>query len=42
MGQITVWGLAPIEPLSGIHSDIKTRTFREEKEEEEEEEEEED
>ena len=22
--------MAPIEPLSGIHSDIKTRTFREE------------
>ena len=31
MGQITVWGLAPIEPLSGIYCNIKTRTLREEK-----------
>jgi len=31
MGQITVWGLAPIEPLSGIHKKVKTRTLREEK-----------
>ena len=31
MGQITVWGLAPIEPVSGIYRNFKTRTFREEK-----------
>ena len=41
MGKIAVWGLAPIEPLSGVYCNIKTRAFREEEEEEEEKEEEE-
>ena len=31
MGQITVWGLAPIEPVSGVYRNFKTRTLREEK-----------
>ena len=31
LGQIAVWGLDRIEPLSGIHKKFKTRTFREEK-----------
>ena len=35
MGKIAVWGLAPIEPLSGVYCNIKTRAFREEEEEEE-------
>ena len=30
LGQITAWGLAPIEPLSGIYCNIKTRTLRKE------------
>ena len=30
LGQIAVWGLAPIEPVSGIYRNFKTRTFREE------------
>ena len=31
LGQIAVWGLAPIEPVSGIYCKTKTRAFREEK-----------
>ena len=31
LGQIAVWGLGRIEPLSGIHKKVKTRTLREEK-----------
>ena len=30
LGQIAVWGLDSIEPVSGIYCNFKTRTFREE------------
>ena len=31
LGQITVWGLAPIEPVSGIYCNFKTRALWKEK-----------